>query len=71
MQLETKLRRLAAQLPVRQQTLEFLGDSIWNELSHGDQHVCRQAITNLLLQVLQDESSNEFYDNSEEEDEHE
>ena len=71
MQLETKLRRLAAQLPVRQQILEFLGDSIWNELSHGDQHVCRQAITNLLLQVLQDESNNESYDYSEEEDEHE
>lgn len=71
MQLETKLRRLAAQLPVRQQTLDFLGVGIWNELPHSDQQACRQAIANLLLQVLQDDSNSESYDHSEEEDEHE
>ncbi len=71
MQLETKLRRLAALLPARQQTLEFLGDSIWNELPQGDQRACRQAIANLLLEVLQDESDSASYDHSEEEDDHE
>ena len=71
MQLETKLEGLAARLPARQRTLEFLGDNTWQELSRDDQQACRQAVANVLLQVLRDEPHNETNSNTQEEDEHE
>ena len=71
MKLETKLKRLVARLPARQQTLDFLGDNLWQELSRDHQQACRQAIAGLLLLVLQEESQNEAIDNTEEKDKYE
>lgn len=66
MKLETKLKRLVDRLPARQQTLDFLGDNLWQELSRDHQQGCRQAIADLLLLVLQEEPRNETNDNAKE-----
>ena len=71
MKLETKLKRLVARLPARQQTLDFSRDNLWQALSSVDQQACRRAIANLLLQVVQDEPHKETNNNTKENDEHE
>ena len=71
MKLAIQLKRLAARLPARQQTLEFLCDNIWQELSRDDQKACRQAIASVVLQVLQDEAHDHLHSNAEESSEHE
>jgi len=71
MTLETKIKRLVARLPARQQTLDFLGDNLWQELSRDHQQACCRAIAGLLLLALQEESHSKANDNTEEKDEYE
>jgi len=52
MNLETQRARLAAILAPRQQTFDFARSKLWQQLPHTDQEACRQAITNLLHQVV-------------------
>ena len=71
MKLETRLKRLATRLPIRQQTLEFVGDDLWRELSQVDRDACQSAIAELLLQVLRAEARHETNTSVEERNEHE
>lgn len=55
MKLETKIKQLVAQLPVRQQTLDFDRERLWQGLTSDDQESCRKAIAHLLIHVVLNE----------------
>ena len=68
MKLETKIKQLFAQLPARQQTLDFDRERLWQGLASDDQEACRKAIAHLLIQVvLSDDESSEDASNYDEE----
>ena len=73
MKLENKLKQLMAQLPAKQQTLDFAGESLWHGLTRQDQVACRKAIASLLLRVVlsgsesNEEASNNHEENNEDE----
>lgn len=73
MKRETRLKQLVAQLPAKQQTLEFDSDRLWQQLPRGDQQVCCKAIASLLFRVVlnRSESNDEANNNTEENDENE
>jgi hypothetical protein len=56
MKLETKIKQLVAQLPVRQQTLDFGRERLWQGLTADDQESCRKAIAHLLIHVVLNEN---------------
>ncbi len=56
MKLETKIKELVAQLPARQQTLDFDHERLWQGLTSDGQEACRNAIAHLLIQVVRSEN---------------
>ena len=72
MKLGNKLTQLIAQLPAKQQTLDFASDRLWHGLTSKDQIACRKTIARLLLRVVinDSESNEEAINNYEENNEH-
>jgi hypothetical protein len=49
--IEIELKQLVQTLPPRQQTLDFAGSNLWEQLPTADHQACRAAIAALLCQV--------------------
>jgi len=62
MKLETRRKHLAKKLPPKQQTLDFANSQLWQRLRQDDQLACRDAIANLLCQVLLATQENEDHE---------
>lgn len=60
MNLEFRLKQLADKLAPRQQMLDFMRRDRWQQLPYADQQACRQAIANLLHQVVTQIRENEY-----------
>lgn len=57
--MESKLKHLADRLVPRQKALEFTQPDYWRHLPRADQQACRQAIAELLSQVITQTPENE------------
>jgi hypothetical protein len=56
MELDRDQERLIGLLPATQTTFDFLGRNTWSKLPRADQEACRQALADLLQQVVFDQS---------------